>query len=186
VDQELVMSPIFRRRSVLFWIIVMTLAALFGPGLLQRFKMSDRPPHRARATGQIKAMEEGLEMYRVEYGKYPRPVGGSTDPIVQSKMLYQALTGDGSDFIDGVIEPTSSNGNPATDGKLILEAAFAGSKKSGFVHEDYYLTDPWGRPYHYIRGDESDLTHNKARFDLWIEDPRADKETWLSNWTKGR
>ena len=110
---------------------------------------------RKKAQGQVKAIEEGLEMYKVEYGAYPRPVGGSTDPIVQSKMLYQALTGDGTSFIDGV-EPKASIGKPGEDGKFILEAAFAGSKKSAFVHKDYYLMDPWHRPYHYMRGDEQD------------------------------
>ena len=145
---------------------------------------SNAASKRKKAQGQIKAMEEGLEMYKVEYGAYPRPAGGSTDPIVQAKMLYQALTGDGTNFVDSV-EPTSSDGNPGTDGKLILEAAFAGSKKSGFVHEDYYLTDPWHRPYNYMRGDESNETFNKTTFDIWTEasvKPEDDEDVWISNW----
>ncbi|MFT4640016.1 MAG: type II secretory pathway pseudopilin PulG [Verrucomicrobiales bacterium] len=137
-----------------------------------------------KALGQIKAMEEGLEMYRLENGVYPRPVGGASDPVIQAKMLYQALTGDGTNFIDGV-EPTASDGNPKTDGKRIIEAAFAGRKKSGFVHEDYYLLDPWHQPYHYQRGDESNQTINNSTFDLWSEGSsktEKNEDLWIKNW----
>ena len=99
-------------------------------------------------------------------------------------MLYQALTGDGTNFIDGV-EPKASVGKPGEDGKFILEAAFSGNKKSAFVHEGFYLTDPWGHPYHYMRGDEGGMTHNKLTFDLWSEgsiEPNADQSTWITNW----
>lgn len=137
-----------------------------------------------KAEVQIKAIEESLEAYKNEYGNYPRPAGGSTDPIVQSKMLYQAVTGDGTNHIDGV-PPTPSDGNPATDGQNFLEAAFPSSRRGSFVHKDYYLVDPWFRPYNYVRGDENPETYNKTTFDLWTEaskEPNPDEDTWISNW----
>ncbi len=139
---------------------------------------------RRKATVQIKAIEEALEVYKNEYGNYPRPTGGSTDAIIQAKMLYQAVTGDGTNFIDGV-PPSPSDGNPGTDGELILEAAFPGSKRSAFVHEDRYLVDPWHRPYNYVRGDENNETYNKTTFDIWSEasnKENLDEDKWISNW----
>lgn len=142
---------------------------------------------RRKATGQVIAITEAIESYKNKYGAYPRPVGGSTDPIVQAKMLYQAVTGDGTNFIDGV-PPTPSDGNPGTDGDVILEAAFPGSKKAAFVHEEFYLMDPWHRPYNYVRGDENNETYNKTTFDIWTEASRKpneeDEESWIANWNQ--
>lgn len=138
-----------------------------------------------KARVQVKAIEEALHAYKNKYGDFPRPVGGSTDPIIQAKMLYQAVTGDGTNFIDGV-PPTPSDGDPGTDGELIMEAAFPGSKKAAFVHDDLYLIDPWRRPYNYVKGDENNETFNTSTFDLWTEaspKPNDDEETWIANWS---
>ncbi len=153
------------------------LVAMVGTGAVKQSKIK-------KAEAQIVAIGEALHAYKNEYANFPRPVGGSTDPIVQAKMLYQALTGDGTSFIDGV-PPTPSDGNPGTDGDLLLEAAFPGSKKASFVDDDYYLKDPWLRPYNYMRGDENNQTFNTTTFDLWTEaspKPNDDDETWIANW----
>ena len=94
-----------------------------------------------KALGQIVAIQEALEAYKAEYGFYPRPVGGTDDPVVVGKMLYQAVTGDGINMIDGA-EPTVSDGNSGTDGEFFLEAAFRNGGSSTFVHKDFYLMDP--------------------------------------------
>ncbi len=179
------MNPGLRRRSLLWWVCVMLFLLVVGPTIYQRWHRDREDLSRWRTVrAQIEAMEEALEAYKTEYGKYPRPVGGSKDPIVQAKMLYQAVTGDGTDFIDGM-PPSASDGNPGTDGELFLEAAYAGSKRSGFVHDDHYLLDSWGRPYQYVRGDEHPGTSNPTTFDLWSEgsfEPNGERHTWIGNW----
>ena len=155
------------------------LVAMVAKGAMAQSKIK-------KAQGQIMAMQEGLEEYKRLYGSYPKVAGGSTDPIVQAKMLYQALTGDGTNMIDGA-EPTASDGNPGTDGELILEAAFAGPNGSAFTNPEYYLMDPWRQPYRYTRGDEGPETMNKTTFDIWSEgtnrpDEEEDEDKWITNW----
>lgn len=139
-----------------------------------------------KAQGQITAIQEALEAYKGKYGNYPRPVGGTEDPEVVAKMLYQAVSGDGTNMIDGA-EPTASDGDPGTDGEYFLEAAFYKNGKSTFVHKDYYLMDPWRQPYNYMRGVDSNQTMNKTTFDLWTEctnrpDDEDDEDKWITNW----
>ena len=139
---------------------------------------------RKKAQGQIIAVQEAIEAYRNEYGNYPRPVGGTDDPVTVAKMLYQAVTGDGTDMIDGA-SPTTSDGNPGTDGEFFLEAAIRGRGQSSFTHEGFYLMDPWGIPIGYRRGNESSDTHNTTTFDLWSHGaviPGDDTQQWIANW----
>ncbi len=179
-------SPSSRRRAftmIELLVVISIIAVLAGivtgvsRGALERSK-------RSKTETQIRAISEALETYKAEYGNYPRPVGGTVNPIETAKMLYQAVTGDGSNYIDGA-DPAPSDGEPGTEGKFILEAAFSGSKKSSFVHKDYYLMDAWHRPYHYMRGDESNETMNKTTFDLWSQandKSGEDEDVWISNW----
>ena len=140
-----------------------------------------------RTEANIVAIGSAVEQYKLNHGRYPRPVGGSTDPIVQAKMLYQVVTGDGSDMIDGADPIASSNHMPATESELILEAAVPGGKRSNFVHTKLYLLDAWGQPYRYVRGDERTDTMNKRTFDLWSPGTRHpekedDDTKWITNW----
>ncbi len=143
---------------------------------------------RKKAQGQIMAIQEALEAYKAEYGNYPRPVGGTDDPKASAQMLYQAVSGDGTNMIDGA-EPTASDGNPGTDGEFFLDAAFHNGGNSSFTHEDFYLMDPWRHPYNYVRGDESNQTMNPTLFDIWTEatrdpDKEDDEDVWISNWNQ--
>ena len=181
------MNPALKRRSLLWWFTIIFFLAIGGPSLYHRFQNTTRKRDSRRTVAvQIKVIGEALEAYRNENGTYPRPAGGSQDPMVQAKMLYQALTGDGTDCIDGV-PAKSSDGNPGTDGELILEGLILpGGSLTSFLHrEDLYLIDPWGRPFHYRRGDEQADTVNKTTFDLWSEGsvtPNPDRTTWIGNW----
>lgn len=169
--------------------VVIFFFAIGGPVVYQRLTHTDRlTDRRLKAATQtfLRDLDRALESYKNQYGNFPRPLGGSTDPVIQAKMLYQAVTGDGTNFIDGV-PPIASDGSPGTDGELILEAAFPGSKRSAFVHEALYLNDPWGQPLRYLRGDEPGHVprSNPQRFDLWsVGDPRAQGEprAWITNW----
>ena len=171
---------------MLFWSLACPgiydkLSQVFGEPRAERGRGPASKPK--KALGQIVALQEALEAYKAEYGFYPRPVGGTDDPVVVGKMLYQAVTGDGINMIDGA-EPTASDGNPGTDGEFFLEAAFLNGGNSTFVHKDFYLMDPWGVPFGYRRGDESTDTHNATFFDLWSHAsviPGNHAEAWIAN-----
>lgn len=178
------MQPALKKRSALFWLAWMFFIIVGGPSLYVGWeKVRGETQRREAAAREVGWIVEALEAYKNKYGAYPRPVGGSLDPYDQAKMLYQAVTGDGTNYIDGV-PPVPSDGNPGTDGDLILEAAFSGSKKSDFVHEDFYLIDPWGHPFRYVRGNEGAGTLNKTTFDLWSpgsRDSDAEEGLWIRN-----
>jgi hypothetical protein len=188
------LHPALRRHSLLWWIVLIGFL-VFGVPRVYDFvtRNTVQPPgelangeKRKKAQGQIMAIQEALVAYRNQYGNYPRPVGGSNEPVTVAKMLYQAVTGDGTDMIHGA-EQRASDGNPGTDGEFFLQAAFNPSGTSPFTHKDYYLMDPWGQPYHYVRGDEHAQTKNSRMFDLWTEATdqpgREDNEAvWISNW----
>jgi len=140
-----------------------------------------------QVEGEVAAITAAIEQYKMLNGTYPRPVGGSSDPKVQAGMLYQVLSGDGSDRIDGAKPVASSDRQPGTESQLLLAAATVGRKKPTMVHPDFYLIDPWGQPYRYQRGDEGPDTTNKTTFDVWTEGTRKagqeiDEEKWITNW----
>ncbi len=147
--------------------------------------------NRKRAAVEIGAIALALDRYKVEFGEYPAVSGGSTNPETMAKCLYQAVSGDGSDMIDGVTDGASSTGEAgsATDGLVFLDTAIYDRDKvrrnnRGFVHADYYLQDPWGRPYRYQKAGDGVETQNPT-YDLWSwgNDETGQKpESWITNW----
>lgn len=178
--------PNFRGFTLIELLVVITIIAVLAGIVVGVSKGAQQTAKRRKVTAQIKAIEEALQDYKNEYGNYPRPPGGSKNPVDQAKMLYQAVTGDGGSHIDSAPDPALSDGEPGTEGKFILEAAMASSKKARFVHEDYYLMDPWRNPYNYMRGDEDTSTFNKTTFDIWsyCQDykEQSNEDIWISNW----
>ena len=118
----------------------------------------------ARARREIAAIQAGLEHYRYVYGRYPTTaVRRENDPTIDAKMLYQALTGDGTDAIFGR-EPVASDGEHGTEGRLLLGGSF--------TYTDSYLMDPWKRPYRYRRKVKAGAS-KRSSFDIWSEGPGA-------------
>ena len=163
--------------------IMGVLAVLIGQGSKRALAQSKV----RQAQGEIAAITAAIEQYKMLNAAYPRPVGGSTDPKIQAGMLYQVLSGDGSDRIDGARPVASSDRQPGTESQVLLAAATVGRKKATMVHPDFYLIDPWGQPYRYQRGDEGADAVNKTTFDVWSEgtrypDQEDDEEKWITNW----
>jgi hypothetical protein len=183
--------PAFKRHSLVWWVLLISFLVFGVPRIYDKisrdvfkFQGESMGAKRKKAQSQIMAVQEALEAYKNEYGNYPRPVGGTNDPVTVAKMLYQAVTGDGTAMIDGA-SPTTSDGNPGTDGEFFLEASIRGRGQSSFTHEGFYLMDSWGIPFGYRRGNESSDTHNTTTFDLWSHGaviPGDDAKQWITNW----
>ncbi len=131
---------------------------------------------RDRARSEIAAMEAALESYKVDNGEYPanprRPSSASSPPAFGgADILYQALTGDGADTLEGGGAASRGTRNYGENGKAYWEP------------KDYQLNpaknqiyDPFGRPYNYV----SPGYFNTATFDLWSGSARnaTDLEMW--------
>lgn len=182
-------QPSLRRHSKLWWVLLVAFLIFGVPRVYETVsriysESTEEKRKIAAARHQLEAVGRVLEAYKNEYGNYPRPVNGVTDPVAVAKMLYQAVTGDGTDMIDSAA-PTPSDGEAGTEGMAFVGPWFVSQKELlTIVHPERYLMDPWGNPYRYIRGDESAATKNTTSFDLWSsQKTKANGEPlWLANW----
>ena len=116
-------------------------------------------------------------------------------------MLYQALSGDGSDAID---LGQNSNSKPS-DGKLDtdeLPNKAVGELPKGMVFRSsngtvYLVVDGFGHPFQYQKGDASN-TINQTSYDLWsygtapetsipsslpsLSERQTKSGAWIKNW----
>ncbi|MEZ5326171.1 MAG: prepilin-type N-terminal cleavage/methylation domain-containing protein [Verrucomicrobiales bacterium] len=175
---------------------------------------------RSKTSAIIKAIDNSLERYRTDNGDYPRPaqedergeVNGMTANTGPAKALYQALSGDGDDAIEG--GSIGSDGETEDDDKFYWEdivnpLAPASQTNSGgsddnnkirkgvpveFSNGGYLLVDPWKHPWQYEMFDpeESDEYQQNTRnmtYDLWSfgqdSSGGTDPEAeglWITNW----
>jgi prepilin-type N-terminal cleavage/methylation domain-containing protein len=179
--------------------IIAMLAALGFAGL--RYAMAkSREKETVNFIGDV---SKSIEEYRQERGNYPRPADpeeetttdGQSYRVGPAKMLYQVLSGDGTDAIKGgdnkipngqqgsAIDPKDPNG----PGKIYMDTVVAPSeqqikdkKKSKWVETSgesaYYLIDPWRHPMQYQvpEVDKNGIIANSAKlhggsslFELW-------------------
>lgn len=136
---------------------------------------------RSKIETQMKAMELGLERYKGDWAEYPAPSSSRTAQFADGTMnvggalmLYQALSGDGSNFIADVERPPSNGtlGDPG-DGEVYLPVMSLGDGTQGMVgtlggDDSLYAKDAFGHPYLYRRFDPADpgQTNNKT-YDLY-------------------
>ncbi len=163
---------------------------------------------------RIKIIEEILERYKNENGEYPQPVsedrmGTFFDQEWRTgaaSMLYQVITGDGNDQIQGYKPRGDESAGSSSDtgefgstkGKIYLQDANV-PKSSWFVRKntDWCVIDGFRLPFQYVRakpGADSAANsqlHNEKTFDLWSygpsKAPGSDNDAqaarqWVTNW----
>lgn len=174
---------------------------------------------RAKTSALIKAIDAGLERYRTDNGDYPRPaqedetgeVNGMNTKTGPAKALYQALSGDGDDAIEG--GSSGSDGETDDDEKAYWEEIvnpLGGSSEQReeggggptvrkgvpveYVNGGFLLTDPWKHPWQYelfdpAESDEYSQNTRNMTYDLWSfgEDSTAGTDPelegkWITNW----
>ncbi|MGK0188356.1 MAG: prepilin-type N-terminal cleavage/methylation domain-containing protein [Verrucomicrobiales bacterium] len=170
---------------------------------------------RAKTSALIKAIDNSLERYRNDNGDYPRPaqedelgeVNGMSVAVGPAKALYQALSGDGDDAIEGGSE--ASDGETEDDEKFYWEDIVNPLSSGGEGEEDqkirkgipvefssggYLLVDPWAHPWQYElfdseQSDEYQQNTKNMTYDLFSygednsggTDPEAEGK-WITNW----
>ena len=143
------------------------------------------PDPQAKAEAQIKTIGLGLEKYYQKYGEYPVE---NSEPN-GSKCLYQALSGDGSNYISGVSSPTSSTGVAGSGGDVILDIlSFTNLRNPDdeqrmvkLIDGDYALVDPFGNEYRYhARNPKYNQSYDL--YSIMMDKSESNPKKWVRNW----
>jgi prepilin-type N-terminal cleavage/methylation domain-containing protein len=170
-------------------LIVISIIALLAALSMGLFSTAQERAARSRTTATLQAITSALERYKADNGEYPAPknpgktanVGGNNLTIGGAQMLYQAITGDGSDAIDlGTTQGKPSDGQiDDSEKKFTINVDFIPSKDATgnyrsklnatmVVSGDFFLVDGFGHPFFYSRGDDpQSQSVNKGSFDVW-------------------
>lgn len=195
--------------KALLWII--GLAGFLVYLTMGGFPDERQPAGRNKTTASLAAIKSGLEQYKEKYEHYPEPAvkaendSGTFDGVTMNRgvaaMLYQAITGDGSDYLrsdaggvpsDGIVDAQEvvNSINPNLPPQMIFTAG-----KSRGMPGPRYLIDGYGRPFQYTRGGQSEAVN--PLYDVWSYgdvktatvswDVATKKDTqktatWIKNW----
>jgi prepilin-type N-terminal cleavage/methylation domain-containing protein len=191
-------------------LLVITIIAILAALTISGMGYAQQAAARNRTLAALSAIKSGLETYKEKFGEYPTPKspsetgafgGGKTMVTGGAIMLYQALSGDGSDAIN----LGQNNGGSSSDGKVDtdeLQNKVVGELPKAMVYHAasstvYLLVDGFGRPFQYQKGSEAD-TINASSYDLWsygtapetsipssfpgLDEKKAKSATWIKNW----
>lgn len=171
---------------------------------------------RNRTVSAHGAIRAALEEYKEKFGDYPEPaaldemisIGGKDYRSGSAHMLFQAVTGDGSNAIKR--QANSSVGE--SDGEITDEERKNTVNFSGLPRSVIYphltvgtiqpriIVDGWGRPFQYVKAhpDPAQNTAVNPTYDLWSYGFELPAETkpptreekmnpsvsggWIKNW----
>ena len=185
-------------------LIVITIIASLVGITAAAATMMQKKARRLKADAQVSSITLGLEKYKQEYSEFPAPIGnekaefnGLSYTVSGARMLYQALSGDGTNAIRGLTgRPSNGQLNESRDGEVFLSSADPANTAAGMVAKigdsnNYFLQDPFEKPYQYksregSNTNEADL-HNPETYDLWsfgYDDSGngSEAERWITNW----
>lgn len=154
-------------------LVVMSIIALLAAMTMGAFSYAQKAAMRNRTTAMHRAIISGLENYNSEWGEFPSPASdGETDTFSGktyntsgASMLYQALSGDGTDKIKIGSGSGSSSDGKWTDGEkmLLTEMPKEFYYKNG--SNSYMLLDAFIHPFQYTKGGTTEAVN--PNFDLW-------------------
>ncbi len=149
-------------------LIVVTIIAMLAALTMGGYTYAMRSSKRRVTTGTFEAIKLALERYNSEFAEFPQPTGsnqmvqfppGTTGYDVSgAACLYQALTGDGYDQINGVTSAGAGGAGGASDGKTegtgeIKNKMFVEVPQTIFTRKGstYILIDGFGHPFQYVK-----------------------------------
>lgn len=165
--------------------MVMAIIAVLATLTLGAFQYAQQAAARNRTSGALAAIKASLEQYKEKFGEYPEPSGqgGSVNGVdgSSSAMLYQAITGDGTDAIKLTSSGDQSDGqNDEEEMKNAINASLPPamiypprSQSAGQPGTPgyRYLMDGFGRPFQYQKAPNgtsgSTASTINPTYDLW-------------------
>jgi hypothetical protein len=163
------------------------------------YSYADRSAKRSRSEITIKAARSGLESYKEKFGSYPQAKNPDTSVAIADKSyiagggacLYQALSGDGSDQIEGVADGIPSDGN--LDDNEAANLVMSNMPRELWIKLDalYFMADGFGHPIRYIKSAPTvaatpgqaapePTTINIGTYDIWSYGEDSDNITATS------
>jgi type II secretory pathway pseudopilin PulG len=176
--------------------IIAMLAALGFAGL----RFAQNKSREKETVNLIADIGKSIEEYRQERGNYPRPANPEEETSIDSKsygvggakMLYQVLSGDGTDAIKGGAKLPTGTQKSAEDpkepgvGKIYMDTVIAPTQQQikdkkhvklveSSGESSYFVVDPWRHPLQYQvpEKDKNGLVsdsvkmHSSSNFELW-------------------
>ncbi len=154
--------PLYRNAFTLVELItvISVIVILFGL-VVGGYSYADRSSKRGRTEITIKAVRSGLESYKEKFGSYPAPANPDTSVAIADKSyiagggacLYQALTGDGFDQIDGATGESAPESNGNLEDNEAANLVMTDMPKELWINLDalYFMADGFGHPLRYIK-----------------------------------
>jgi prepilin-type N-terminal cleavage/methylation domain-containing protein len=190
-------------------LITVSVIALLATLSLVAMSHATRISNRKKTETYKNTIALFLDRYRNDNGVYPRPKEGSEGDTVSvsgynysvggAVTLYQALTGDGDDAIEG--GNTASTGVPGSTPESVVYWADADPRGSQRISREnngkWYLADAFGVPWQYRVArpldpkrpdafqEEKDKYRNPKGYDLWSYgglDDTTNEKAWIKNW----
>jgi prepilin-type N-terminal cleavage/methylation domain-containing protein len=191
-------------------LVVMAIIAVLATLTMGAFSYAQQAAARNRTSGALAAIRAALEQYKEKFGEYPQPrnpaaLNEEGEVIGGAMMLYQAITGDGTDEI--MLTESGSPSNGEIDENEIKNAINSNlppamiypPRSSMNAAVDIYLVDGFGRPFQYTKASTTGAaTTINPTYDLWsfgniegnapttvtIEDKSDVSITgpWIKNW----
>lgn len=185
--------------------IIAILAALTTAGV----QSAQIRAHTSETQTRIKFIDDCLTRYHKDNGEYPKPATPDAQGTFfntswttgGAACLYQAITGDGTDQIQGFTPRSgetsgSSTGELGSSGTEIYVKEMSGSTKTWFTKNEgnsWVVLDGFRLPFQYLPRDLKatvNSLHNET-YDLWsygnLKEPSdaSDGEKarqWITNW----
>jgi general secretion pathway protein G len=163
-------------------LVVIAIIAILAGLLIQTAGFVQEKSGRARAESEIKAIEAGLETYKLDYGSYPE---STSDGDNSTKVLITELA------LNPINNPDQyGNRKPFEFPLKMLEGYKSGESMTyeAALEKSDYLVDPFGNPYHYeFKTDPTWTNENrsgKGAYNLWSQGKKnSDNEKlWITNW----
>jgi prepilin-type N-terminal cleavage/methylation domain-containing protein len=188
-------------------LVTISIIALLASLSIVAMGHANRSSNREKTKAYLKAIELQLDRYRNDNGTYPRPkegsdgttvlVGGTNYSVGGAITLYQALTSDGDDAIEG--GDTGSQGKAGSLPDLPVywpDADPNGAMRiSRAADGKWFIGDGFGVPFQYkvpppvdprnpdsIENLRSEY-RNPGSYDLWSYGGDYNNEqAWIKNW----
>ena len=154
-----------RRRTVLkVAVVIISIPVLLFALSIWLYPPCSYNTMEARTHAEIRAMQDAIEAYRFDHGRYPDS---------GNKTLFIALSGN----------RTGTGRDPDSKNKAYFFSFRDG--KGGNIRKDggrFVIIDPSGNPYNYVSGVSA--AHHKDAFDLWSNGPdrRPGTADDVGNW----